>query len=202
MIPKGITGLTVPGFVRDGIVRYCFNNAVATMTFMARWVPMNVVDTFVLLWLITSMCPLSICGFNRWMQHTRNCASRRSVANETKTTDLLHGKPESPDGKFAYGARARLDEAQAARRTVRKHRWVCDLRGAADCTGLSERHVAQFLVDVRACSVELQTATGERGRKTDSARSLAASEMRLGQSPLGWHQHHHPLTEWACLACP
>ena len=36
-------------------------------------------------------------GFNRWMQHTRDCASRRSVADETKTSDLLHGKPESAD---------------------------------------------------------------------------------------------------------
>jgi len=59
------------------------------------------------------------CGFNRWMQHTRDCASRRSVAvtcpmssydavyspitpkgvghEEAKTTDLLHGKPEGAD---------------------------------------------------------------------------------------------------------
>jgi hypothetical protein len=36
------------------------------------------------------------CGFNRSMQHTRICVSRkRSVADETKTTDLLHGNPES-----------------------------------------------------------------------------------------------------------
>ena len=34
-------------------------------------------------------------GFNRWKQHTRNCVSRRSVAGEAKTTDLLHGMPES-----------------------------------------------------------------------------------------------------------
>ena len=33
-------------------------------------------------------------GFNRWMQHTRNCVSRRSVADETKKTDLLHGEPK------------------------------------------------------------------------------------------------------------
>jgi hypothetical protein len=34
------------------------------------------------------------CGFNRSMQHTRICVSRRrSVANESKTTDILHGKP-------------------------------------------------------------------------------------------------------------
>jgi hypothetical protein len=31
------------------------------------------------------------------MQHTRNCISRRSVADEAKTEDLLHGKPESVD---------------------------------------------------------------------------------------------------------
>ncbi|MHB0926260.1 MAG: transposase, partial [Gallionellaceae bacterium] len=31
------------------------------------------------------------CGFNRSMQHIRICVSRRSVANEAKTTDLLHG---------------------------------------------------------------------------------------------------------------
>jgi hypothetical protein len=29
------------------------------------------------------------------MQHTKHCESRRSVANEAKTTDLLHAKPES-----------------------------------------------------------------------------------------------------------
>ena len=44
------------------------------------------------------------CGFNRWMQHTRDCVSRRSVADETKTPDLLHGKPESSDvGALAEG---------------------------------------------------------------------------------------------------
>jgi hypothetical protein len=37
------------------------------------------------------------CEFNRWMQHTRRCVSRRSVADETKTADLLHGRPESAD---------------------------------------------------------------------------------------------------------
>jgi hypothetical protein len=31
------------------------------------------------------------------MQHTRDCVSRRSVADEAKTKDLLHGKPESVD---------------------------------------------------------------------------------------------------------
>jgi hypothetical protein len=41
--------------------------------------------------------PLLEGGFNRWMQHTRNCVSRRSVADETKTSDLLHGKSESAD---------------------------------------------------------------------------------------------------------
>ena len=30
------------------------------------------------------------CGFNRSMQHTRICVSRRSVADETETADLLH----------------------------------------------------------------------------------------------------------------
>jgi hypothetical protein len=35
------------------------------------------------------------CGFNRSMQYTRICVSRRSVADEAKTTDLLHGKPKS-----------------------------------------------------------------------------------------------------------
>jgi hypothetical protein len=34
-------------------------------------------------------------GFNRWIQHTRGCVNRRSVADEAKATDLLHGKPES-----------------------------------------------------------------------------------------------------------
>ncbi|MDZ4203103.1 MAG: hypothetical protein U1C96_13260 [Gallionella sp.] len=33
---------------------------------------------------------IPVLGFNRWMQHTRNCVSRRSVANETETTYLLH----------------------------------------------------------------------------------------------------------------
>jgi len=37
----------------------------------------------------------ALLGFNRSMQHTRNCVSRRSVANEAKTEDLLHGKSES-----------------------------------------------------------------------------------------------------------
>jgi hypothetical protein len=37
------------------------------------------------------------CEFNWWMQHTKDCASKRSVANEAEATDLLHGKPESSD---------------------------------------------------------------------------------------------------------
>ena len=44
------------------------------------------------------------CGFNRWMQHTRNCVSRRSVADEAKVTDLLHGKSEGTNvGPLAEG---------------------------------------------------------------------------------------------------
>jgi hypothetical protein len=44
------------------------------------------------------------CGLNWSMQHTRNCVSRRSVADEAKTPDLLHGKPESLDvGALAEG---------------------------------------------------------------------------------------------------
>ena len=44
------------------------------------------------------------CGFNRWMQHTRDCASRGSVADEVQTTDLLHGRPEGVDvGALAQG---------------------------------------------------------------------------------------------------
>ena len=39
--------------------------------------------------------PLFALGFNRWMQHTRNCVSARSVADEAKTANLLHGKSES-----------------------------------------------------------------------------------------------------------
>jgi hypothetical protein len=36
-------------------------------------------------------------GFNGSMQHTRDCVSRRSVADEAKTEDLLHGKSEILD---------------------------------------------------------------------------------------------------------
>jgi hypothetical protein len=44
------------------------------------------------------------CSFNRSMQHTRICVDRRSVADETKTTDILHGKPEvSHVGSLAKG---------------------------------------------------------------------------------------------------
>ena len=41
-----------------------------------------------------SKAPMGL-GFNRSMQHTRNCVSRRSVANEAKTKDSLLGKSES-----------------------------------------------------------------------------------------------------------
>src|SRR5512139_1981995 len=37
------------------------------------------------------------CGFNRSMQHTRICVSRRSVADEIQDTDSLHRKPKSSD---------------------------------------------------------------------------------------------------------
>jgi hypothetical protein len=30
------------------------------------------------------------CGFNRSMQHTKICVSRRSVADETENPDLLY----------------------------------------------------------------------------------------------------------------
>lgn len=36
------------------------------------------------------------CAFNRSLQHTRGCASRGSVANEAKTSNLLHGRSETP----------------------------------------------------------------------------------------------------------
>lgn len=38
-------------------------------------------------------------GFNRSMQHTKHCVSRRSVANGTETSDLLHRKSEGIDVK-------------------------------------------------------------------------------------------------------
>jgi hypothetical protein len=41
--------------------------------------------------------PESRGGFNGSMQHTGDCVSRRSVADEAKTEDLLHGKSESVD---------------------------------------------------------------------------------------------------------
>jgi hypothetical protein len=37
------------------------------------------------------------CGFNRSMQHTSNCVSRRSVADDPKIADQLYGCPESVD---------------------------------------------------------------------------------------------------------
>ncbi len=45
-------------------------------------------------------------GFNRSMQHTKNCRNRRSVADEVPDANLLHGRPEGID----VGAmEARLD---------------------------------------------------------------------------------------------
>jgi hypothetical protein len=35
--------------------------------------------------------------FNRSMQHFKFCMSRKSVADEEKTKDLLHREPESSD---------------------------------------------------------------------------------------------------------
>ncbi len=38
------------------------------------------------------------------MQHTKDCVSKRSVADEIPVPDLLHGKPEGPDvGTLAKG---------------------------------------------------------------------------------------------------
>jgi hypothetical protein len=43
-------------------------------------------------------------GFNRWMQHTKDCASNGSVADETATPDLLQREAESADvGSLAEG---------------------------------------------------------------------------------------------------
>jgi integrase len=36
-------------------------------------------------------------GFNRSMQHTKNCVCRRSVADEVPDANLLHGQPEGID---------------------------------------------------------------------------------------------------------
>jgi hypothetical protein len=58
--------------------------------------------------------PIFLGGFNRWMQHTRDCASRRGVANEAKTENLLHGKPEGLD----VGALAERGVASADRPVV------------------------------------------------------------------------------------
>lgn len=37
----------------------------------------------------------SACAFNRSLQHTRGCASRGSVANEVRTSNLLRGRSET-----------------------------------------------------------------------------------------------------------
>jgi hypothetical protein len=43
-------------------------------------------------------------GFNRWMQHTKDCASSGSVADETAPPDLLQREAESADvGTLAKG---------------------------------------------------------------------------------------------------
>ncbi|WP_152035595.1 hypothetical protein [Paraburkholderia caledonica] len=43
-------------------------------------------------------------AFNRWMQHTEDCVSSRSVANETATPDLLQRDAEGADvGALAQG---------------------------------------------------------------------------------------------------
>src|SRR4029453_13232877 len=47
-------------------------------------------------------------GFNRSMQHTDHCVSRRSVADEVPRTHLLHGRPEGLDVGAMEG---RLDAA-------------------------------------------------------------------------------------------
>jgi hypothetical protein len=46
-------------------------------------------------------------GFNRSMQHIRNCLGRRSVADDVQIKNLLYGEPEGPD----EGA---LEEGQVA----------------------------------------------------------------------------------------
>jgi hypothetical protein len=56
----------------------------------------------------------SICRCN-----TLNCVSRRGVANEAKTTDLLHGKPESADAGSL--AERRVPAQQIAQLFDRKH---------------------------------------------------------------------------------
>jgi hypothetical protein len=51
-----------------------------------------------------SQRPVLQCGFNWWMQHTRSCVSRRSVADEIQDPDQLLGEPEGPDvGPLAEG---------------------------------------------------------------------------------------------------
>ncbi|OIQ64907.1 hypothetical protein GALL_535400 [mine drainage metagenome] len=56
-------------------------------------------------------CPMTVLagGFNRSMQHTKNCVCRRSVADEAASPDLLLGDPEGPDVGAVEG---RLDAAQ------------------------------------------------------------------------------------------
>ena len=58
--------------------------------------------------------PVSHLGFNRSMQHSRDCVGRRSVPDEAKTEDLLHGKPESLD----VGALAKRGVSSADRPVV------------------------------------------------------------------------------------
>src|ERR1700722_66542 len=54
------------------------------------------------------------CGFNRSMQHTSNCVSRRSVADDPKITDQLYGRPEG----FDVGALAERRVSPPDRPTV------------------------------------------------------------------------------------
>jgi hypothetical protein len=53
-------------------------------------------------------------GFNRSMQHTENCVSRRSVADEVPDTKLLHRQPEG----FDVGALERRLDASPDKSTV------------------------------------------------------------------------------------
>jgi hypothetical protein len=43
------------------------------------------------------VAPVFACGFNRSMQHTRICVSRRSVADDPKISYQLYGRPEGFD---------------------------------------------------------------------------------------------------------
>jgi hypothetical protein len=48
--------------------------------------------------------PIFDGGFNRWMQHIKDCARSGSVADETATPDLLQREAESADvGTLAKG---------------------------------------------------------------------------------------------------